>query len=381
MKKTHAVASLAILAAGVLLSATARAGDDPWEVRLRALYLSPANDSDAFAPLGIPQNAIHINDKWLPELDFEYYFAPHWSSELVLTYPQLQRVTVEKSALGGPTTIGTFRHLPPVLTLKYGFLPNSDFRPYIGAGLNVTIISDVNLTVPTVGRLDLDRTSVGPAAQAGFDWKFAEHWFFNVDAKWVMLRSDVKFDGVKISEARVDPFLVGIGIGYRFGGGASAPAPVAYRTTPPPSEPTPPPAAAAPVAAPPPPPPAPAVAPPTRAAEMILKGVNFETDSSVLRPESTRALDEVVVAIKRCHCTKVQIRGYTDSVGSARYNQRLSERRAQAVRKYLVDHGVSADRLSAQGLGEADPVASNATPAGRAENRRVTVQFTSGAER
>ncbi len=207
--------------------------------RLRADYLDPSNDSDAYAPLGIPKNAIHINDKWLPDLDFEYFFAPHWSSELVLTYPQSQTVTLEHSALGGPTTLGTFKHLPPTLTAKYNFLPDSVFQPYVGAGLNVTIISDTHLNVPTVGRLDLDNSSVGPAAQAGFDYKLAEHWYFNADVKWIMIRSDVKFDGTKISEARLDPLLFGVGFGYRFGGGYS-PAPALRLAAPPQAPPSPP---------------------------------------------------------------------------------------------------------------------------------------------
>lgn len=149
-------------------------------------------------------------------VDFEYYYTPHWSSELVLTYPQSQTVTVEHSALGGPTKIGTFKHLPPTLTVKYGFMPYGAIRPYVGAGVNITYISDVNLAVPTVGRLDLDHWSVGPAVQGGFDWKIAEDWFFNVDVKWAMIRSDVDFEGTKITQARIDPLLVGAGIGYRF---------------------------------------------------------------------------------------------------------------------------------------------------------------------
>jgi outer membrane protein len=106
---------------------------------------------------------------------------------------------VEHSALGGPAVIGTFKHLPPTLTAKYNFLPGHTFQPYVAAGLNFTLISDVRLNVPTVGRLDLDNNSVGPAAQAGFDYRLAEHWY-------------------KISAARIDPWLFGIGIGYRFGG-------------------------------------------------------------------------------------------------------------------------------------------------------------------
>jgi len=197
-------------------SAGTSADDGPWEIRLRAVYLDPSNKSDAYAPLGIPSDAIHVNAKWLPDVDLEYYFAQHWSSELVLTYPQKQQVTVMQSALGGPVNIGSFKHLPPTITVKYGFMPQAAIRPYLGAGVNITYISDVNLAVPTVGRLDLDHWSVGPAVQGGLDWKIADHWYANLDVKWAMIRSDVKFDGTKISEARIDPILAGVGVGYRF---------------------------------------------------------------------------------------------------------------------------------------------------------------------
>jgi len=190
---------------------SAHADDGPWEVRLRAVNLDPANKSDAIPGLA-PQNAIHINDKWLPDLDFEYYFAPHWSSELVLTYPQSQTVKVSGLA------IGTFKHLPPVLTAKYDFLPDHDFQPYVGAGVNITIISDVNLAVPGVGELKLNSTSVGPAVQAGFDYKLEEHWYLNADVKWFKLASDVDLaGGTRVSRVHLDPFLFGIGMGYRFG--------------------------------------------------------------------------------------------------------------------------------------------------------------------
>ncbi len=208
--------------AGALLALALSAGlahaqESRWEVRLRTVYLYPANDSDAYGLLGIPSDAIHVSHRWLPDLDVEYFFSPNWSGELVLTYPQLERVMVERSALGGPTQIGTFRALPPTLTLKYNFLPEDRFQPYVGAGVNLTFISSVHLAVPTVGSLSLDSTSVGPAAQAGFDYHLAENWYFNADIKWVMIRSDVKYRSAKISAVRIDPLLFGVGLGYRFG--------------------------------------------------------------------------------------------------------------------------------------------------------------------
>ena len=189
-----------------------------FEVRVRGVYLDMQNHSDAYPLLAIPANAIRVNSKWIPEVDLEYFFTPHWSSELVLTYPQSQTVTAEHSALGGPTILGTFKQLPPTLLAKYDFLPNDRLQPYVGLGVNLTIISDVHLLVPTVGTLQLDKTSVGPAAQAGFDYALGSNWYFNGDFKWVMIRSGVKYRGVEISQVHLDPFLFGLGVGYRFNG-------------------------------------------------------------------------------------------------------------------------------------------------------------------
>lgn len=200
----------AVALVGGFVSAPSRADGESWEVRLRGVYLDPANKSDAIPALA-PENAIHVNSKVLPDLDFEYFFSPNWSSELVLTYPQSQTVTVSG------TSIGTFKHLPPVLTLKYDFLPGRAFQPYLGAGLNLTIISDVHLAVPNVGALDLKSTSVGPAVQAGFDYKLANHWYLNADVKWVKIGSDLNLVGVgRVSTVHIDPLLAGLGVGYRF---------------------------------------------------------------------------------------------------------------------------------------------------------------------
>jgi outer membrane protein len=210
MSNTWRIVAVTAAVAGILVAATARADDDPFMIRLRAVYLDFAQKSDAIPSLSVPSDAITVNKKWIPDLDLEYFFTPSWSSELVLTYPQSQTVSV------AGTDIGTFKHLPPTLTVKYNFLPDQDFRPYVGVGVNLTFISNVNLAVPGVGALDLDSTSVGVAGQVGFDYKFADHWFGNVDVKWVQLGSDVKFDGTKISTVHLDPWLLGVGVGYRF---------------------------------------------------------------------------------------------------------------------------------------------------------------------
>jgi OOP family OmpA-OmpF porin len=110
--------------------------------------------------------------------------------------------------------------------------------------------------------------------------------------------------------------------------------------------------------------------------EIVLRGVTFDTDRATLAPTSIATLDGVVALLKQRPDAQVEIRGHTDSVGSEAYNRKLSERRARAVVDYLVAQGIPAGNLAAKGLGESQPVAANDTPAGREQNRRVTLQFT-----
>jgi outer membrane protein OmpA-like peptidoglycan-associated protein len=107
---------------------------------------------------------------------------------------------------------------------------------------------------------------------------------------------------------------------------------------------------------------------------IVLKGVNFDNDSAVLRDDAATILDAQLGIFTRYPALKVEVAGHTDSVSSDAYNQRLSERRAQAVREYFVGKGVAAERLTAKGYGEAEPVADNGTAEGRAENRRVELR-------
>jgi OOP family OmpA-OmpF porin len=105
--------------------------------------------------------------------------------------------------------------------------------------------------------------------------------------------------------------------------------------------------------------------------------VLFDTNSSTINRTSFAELDRMITFLRETapSATGV-IEGHTDTVGAEAYNQQLSERRAQAVLKYLVDGGVPASRLRAQGFGETQPVADNATPEGRAQNRRVVLRRT-----
>jgi outer membrane protein OmpA-like peptidoglycan-associated protein len=111
-----------------------------------------------------------------------------------------------------------------------------------------------------------------------------------------------------------------------------------------------------------------------RQRNLILQGVTFETNSSRLTLNARKVLDLVAQSLTEHPEAKIEVGGYTDSQGSAAYNQRLSLARARAVRTYLSGRGVAAGQLVAVGYGETQPVASNSTAEGRAQNRRVELR-------
>jgi len=99
--------------------------------------------------------------------------------------------------------------------------------------------------------------------------------------------------------------------------------------------------------------------------------VTFETGRSALKPESHTVLDIVAASLVANPDIRIEIAGYTDITGSSRLNLTLSQARAEAVRAYLASKDVAPDRMVAKGYGPANPIASNTTAAGRAQNRRV----------
>ena len=129
-----------------------------------------------------------------------------------------------------------------------------------------------------------------------------------------------------------------------------------------------------PVEEPPPAPPPPPPPPPATPKRIELSAdAHFDFDSAKLKPEGERKIDEIVEPLRDAAEVRIVVEGYTDSIGSDAYNQRLSQRRADAVRDYMVSRGIATERIETRGHGEADPVATNATPEGRARNRRVVI--------
>jgi outer membrane protein len=184
---------------GLLSAGVAQAEDGPWLVRGRIVSLQADNGNS-------PTVGVSVSDKVFPEGDISYFFTKNIAAELILTYPQKHDVK-----LNG-TKIGSIKELPPTLTAQYHFLPDTQFDPYVGAGINYTAVFGVDL--PT--GLSVEHSSVGYALQAGFDYKIDKNWSVNVDVKYMDIKVDVKANGAKLTELSVSPVVAGVGVGYRF---------------------------------------------------------------------------------------------------------------------------------------------------------------------
>ena len=195
-KQLLAAALLCSLSVGAMAQ---QAKDGPWMVRARAVQLNSANGDTT--GLGLS-----LSDKTIPEVDFTYFYDKNWAAELILTVPQ--KHTLHSSALNAD--VGTLRELPPTLTVQYHFDAGS-FQPYVGAGLNYTRFSSVNL-----GAASTDKDSVGAAVQAGVDVPLGGNLYLNLDVKKVYIKTNVFLSGAQAGVFKVDPLLVGVGLGWRF---------------------------------------------------------------------------------------------------------------------------------------------------------------------
>jgi outer membrane protein len=191
---------VALLLAGSVTGAMAQSmSESPWQIRLRSVHLDSVNKDTT--PLGLS-----IDNKSFASIDFSYFFNKNLAAELALTTDQKQRV------FANGTDIGSFKHLPPTLLMQYHFTDFEGFKPYVGGGVAYTRFSGVSLP-PGV---TLDSHSWGTAFQVGVDFPIDKNWSINLDVKKTYIRTDVYADGSSLGRLRVDPMLLGVGIGYRY---------------------------------------------------------------------------------------------------------------------------------------------------------------------
>ncbi len=182
----------------------------PWQVRVRALGVLTENKGHVNE---VPGSGLKYSNTVVPELDISYYFTNNIAAELILgtTYANVNG----KGAIDG-LDVGKVWLLPPTLTLQYHFTDFGAFKPYVGAGVNYSIF--YNQKSHDADYLKVKNT-FGGALQVGFDYMIDDHWGFNFDVKKLYLRPDfdVTVGGAQMSgKAKLDPWLIGTGITYRF---------------------------------------------------------------------------------------------------------------------------------------------------------------------
>ncbi|MEJ2513989.1 MAG: OmpW family outer membrane protein [Gammaproteobacteria bacterium] len=209
------------------------AGD--WLVRVGGSNVDPKSDNGSFNLTDLdPINSrlgIDVDDQWGVTFNFTYMYTRNWGIEVLAALPYEHDVKVQ----GLPGAAATVTHLPPTISLQYHFLPGSAFQPYVGAGLNLTWFMDDSkeeglraadlLLSEYYGTeirtsLDVDSTSFGFAAQAGFDYVLTDQWFVNFDVRYIDIQTDVTLkangDSVTKTEVAVDPLVYGVHLGYKF---------------------------------------------------------------------------------------------------------------------------------------------------------------------
>ncbi len=383
LSRNRRLIHVGLMIMAVFSPALASAEDGDWLIRAGVHLLNP----DKSNLEGVLGGDLVLDKGEAFSLNAEYMLSQHVGIDLFV--PTYFSLDLELKGLpGGTQNIGETDLWTPIIGLNWHFNPDGAIRPYIGLGAAFANFTGEELTgggLPAGSSIDFDQ-AFGPAGRVGLDIGTSEHWFLNLDVRYIDLDTDVETNvpaGLGsttnfLGEANIDPWLYGVAVGYRFGAEKPLPEPVVEEAPPPP---------------PPPPPPekcadsdndgvcdADDKCPGTPAGTQVdrvgcplsqtLK-LLFDFDSAELRPESLTELERLVRFMNDVPFATALIEGHTDSVGTDEYNLALSDRRAKSVFDYLTSRGVDPARLKSVGKGESAPIADNATAEGRQLNRRV----------
>jgi outer membrane protein len=210
MKEKLKLASLSILLSTIIQPAFAESGKD-WIIRGRALQVQ----TDVSSKVSTLGGAVATNSDQIPELDFTRFFTPNIAAELILGTTRHDVSLRGSPVLGNKTDLGKVSLLPPTLTAQYHFNPRGTFRPYAGAGLNYTIFYNAKAPGGTVTSVKY-QDHLSYAFQAGFDYMINDTWSINVDVKKIYLKTNVQVNDSYTAKVRLNPWLMGVGVGYHF---------------------------------------------------------------------------------------------------------------------------------------------------------------------
>ena len=212
MKKLSILATLSLLATASWAIGSASADDfkpksaGDMLLRGRAIFVTP----DESASLSAGGDTSVSNDT-VPELDFSYFLTDNIALELIAA---TTRHKVSWTPAG--VNLGKVSLLPPTLTVQYHFMPKARLSPYVGAGLNYTFFYNEDAPGGAVTSVNY-KNNLGYALQAGVDYALSGPWSVNADVKKIFLSTDVSVNGGAITgKVDLDPWIFGVGLGYRF---------------------------------------------------------------------------------------------------------------------------------------------------------------------
>ncbi|WP_374467050.1 OmpW family protein [Ferrovibrio sp.] len=210
-----AAAGAALLLFGMIpTEAFAQDGKSAGDIMVRGRIIGLLPDEDS--TVTVIGGSVDASNAFTGELDFSYFFTDNIAAELIAATTK-HKMQVDHGS-SGDVGLGNVWLLPPTLTLQYHFMPKQAFSPYIGAGATYAVFYNEKVA-SGLRSVDYDN-AWGVALQAGFDYKIAGNWYFNADVKKIFLNTDVKVvtnAGTVINaDVDLDPWVVGVGVGYKF---------------------------------------------------------------------------------------------------------------------------------------------------------------------
>ena len=194
----------AVLGVAALACSSVATAED-WLVRVGVHSVNPKSDNHP---------VVNVDSGQMLTFNVTYLYAANWGVELLAALPFSHDINLNSNG----TQVGKTKHLPPTLSLQYHFAPQATIRPYVGVGLNYTLFFEEKTQGALAGtKLELD-PSFGLAGQVGLDVALNDRWFVNADVRYIDIGSDAKLNGASLNTVQIDPYVIGVSIGRRFGG-------------------------------------------------------------------------------------------------------------------------------------------------------------------
>ncbi|MCL2297494.1 MAG: outer membrane beta-barrel protein [Proteobacteria bacterium] len=216
MKMKALASALAIAALALGATGVAQAADSKFLVKVGIAGVVPkSNNGKLDTPLGVFDTDVRNSVR--PSITLEYLITPNIGVEVLGAWPFRNDIKFNK----GVGKIGSVDVLPPTVSVKYHFMPDSVASPFVGLGLNYTFMYRAKTAGAIAGTNLQVKNSFGLAATAGVDFNINKNWVVGVDVRWIQMRNKVNLgiDDVgyfKLGKVKVDPWVLGAAVGYRF---------------------------------------------------------------------------------------------------------------------------------------------------------------------